>query len=185
MGSGGTRRGRQWGHRPTPKPAAHSHPVPVAARRQTSRRYSLCLVRCLCSAFSRMPRGCSARATASSCSGSCSHHHPLRISARRHRGRIGPMELPTSPMAPPRTPGCALTGGNRLLRQLRQVLLLHLLKELGGGPPPALGLPRGVLQLLRAAPAAGAGRGGPGTSRDRGGGEQRGGGVICWEPIQL
>lgn len=58
---------------------------PVVVRRQTSRRNSLCLVRCLCRAFSRMPRGCSARATASSSSGSRSHHHPLCISARQHQ----------------------------------------------------------------------------------------------------
>lgn len=180
----------------------------MVARRQTSRRYSLCLVRCLWRAFSRMPRGCSARATASSCSGSCSHHQPLCISARQHHtAQLGGTGTPSprprvAELAPkpkgfpwgearPRlglgagTSSMALTRGHGLLRQLGQVLLLDLLEELGGRPPSALGLPRHVLELLQAAPAPGAGAVGLGAGVDRGGSEQGRRGVISGEPVQL
>lgn len=170
MGSGGSQRDSQgaggglWGGQAA---------SPVVLRRQTSRRNSLCLVRCLCRAFSRIPRGCSARATASSSSGSRSHHHPLCISAR------AVPQLSTLPVPPKGVPGVpALTGGHRLLRQLSQVLLLHLLEEFGGGSPSAFGLSWHVLELLQAALAAGAGAVGPGAGVHWRGGEQGSRGVV-------
>lgn len=147
LGVEGGLRGGGRGGDPPRDPGPRGQPLPVVARRQTSRRNSLCLVRCLCSAFSRMPRGCSARATASSSSGSCTHHQPLCISARQHRGGSAPRRGHRRHPLPGVggwgvSRGRALTRGNRLLRQLGQVLLFNLLEEFGRGSPSALGLPR-------------------------------------------
>lgn len=81
--------------------------------------------------------------------------------------------------------GWALTGGDRLLRQLGQVLLLNLLEEFGRRPPSALGLPRRVLEILQAAPVAGTGTMGPGTGVHWCGSEQGSREVTRGEAVQL
>ena len=189
MGSGGTRRGRQGGRRPTP--AAHT---PHAARTRGSTQADLpqvlpvlgqVFVQCFLPDATRVKRSCHRLQLLGVLQPPPPAPHLCKECAKRAPCLYRFCRAAHPPHITPPTPGSALTRGNRLLRQLRQVLLLHLLEELGGGPPPALGLPWGVLQLLQAVPAAGACGGGPGTSGDRGGGEQRGGGVIRWESIQL